>query len=712
MKKKLFLSLSILSSLLLCGSVGCSNNVTSSVISSEESSSKEEISSSVSPSSSESTSSSSTSESTSSSSTSVSLKEKYNALSVLDAINLTKNQSADFESEDVYVYGIIKTVSNSTYGEMTLTDGTNDLYVFGVYDFSTLDDKPTKGDEIVLQGKVKIYNSQVELGKSNLIEFNHISQDVSDEYVSMNIESARNASKDSLVKVKGIVSSITYADKLVPNGFYISDDTSSIYVYDKDAASNVKVGNEIEIAGTKTYYVSSSEASNASKYNYKGSNQIQNCILISNDNGNHDFDTSWIEQKSVKDIMDNDPSNDITNKYFKVNALIKKVEGSGFVNYYIDDFDGTTGSYVYTMNSGSDYSYLDTYDGKACTLILTPINAKSSSTGCSYRFEVIKVLDDDYKFDTSKIAQFALDYYCDDLFESTYTSDPSIECVTSVSNTYIPFDGVSISYTSSNEDVGYFVSEDDKLIFHTKNVGSTTITLTSTYGEQSATKTYNVEVKEKVNYETKSVKQAIDAENNTEVYVKGIVGPSLVNKVGFYLIDETGTIAVLMSSSDEMAKVNFGDEVILKGERQTYVKSSVTGVAGQSEIYNATVEENNYGNHTYSTASFINDKTLSDVASLDAATDYTTQVYSLTATIAYEETNYYTRYALTSGDSRIQLYSSNANQYSFLSDYKNQEVEMEIALCNFNSKTYYTAVCLSITVDGNKIYNKLNFSNK
>ncbi len=702
MKKKLLLSLSILSSLLLAGSVSCTNTS-----SSNNSSSSHETTNSESKGN-----SSSNSSSSSTSSTTTSLKDKYNALSVTDAVNLTKNQDSDYVSDEVYIYGLIKTVSNTTYGEMTLTDGTNDLYVYGLNDFSSLEDKPIKGDEIVIKGQVKIYNSKPELGKSTLVEFNHIKQDVSDDYVSMNILQARKASKDSKVKIKGIVSSITYADKLIPNGFYISDDTSSIYVYDKDVASNVKVGNEVEVAGTKTYYVSSSEASNASKYNYIGSNQIQNVTLVSNDNGNHDFDTSWVEEKSVKDIMDNDVSNDITNKYFKVNALIKKVEGSGFVNYYINDFDGTTGSYVYTMNSGSDYSYLDEYDNKACTLILTPINAKATATGCSYRFEVIKVLSDDYKFDTTKIAQFALDYYCDDLFESTYTSDPSIECVTSVSNTYIPFEDVNLTYASSNEEVGYFATEEDKLIFHTKNVGTTNITLTATYGEQKASKTYTIEVKEKVVYDAKTVKQAIDTENNQEIYVKGIVGPSLVNKDGFYLIDESGAIAVLMSSKEELAKVNFGDEVIIKGQRQTYVKSGVSDVAGQSEIYDATLVDNLYGDHTYPTTSFINDKTLSDLASLPVTEDHTTQVYSLTATIAYEESNYYTRYALTSGESRIQLYAANAGQYSFLSDYKDQEVEMEIALCNFNSKNYYTAVCLSITVDGNKIYNKLNFTNK
>lgn len=699
MKKKLLLSLSVLSSLMLTFT-SCDGTPSSSISSSEQSSSSETSSSS---------SSSSTSSSSSSSSTSQSLKDKYNAISVTDAVNLTIGQDSDFVSSEVYIYGLIKTVSNTTYGEMTITDGTSDLYVYGLNDFASLTDQPIKGDEIVIKGNVKIYNSKPELGKSDLIEFNHIKQDTSD-YTSMNVLEARNASKDTKVKIKGIVSLITYADKMVPNGFYLIDETSSIYVYDKDVASNVSIGNEVEVAGSKTYYISSSEASNASKYNYKGSNQIQDCTLISNDKGNHDFNTAWIEEKSVKEIMDTNPSEDITNKIFKVNAVIKKVEGSGFTNYYINDFDGKTGSYVYTMNSGSDYSFLDEYDGKMITLYLTPINAKSSATGCSYRFEVIKVLDDNYKFDTSTIAKFALDYYCDNQFESSYTSDPSISCVTSVNNDIIPFEGVNVTYSSSDTDVAYFETTDEGTIFHTKNVGTTNVTIITSYGEQTASKTYSITVKEKVNYEAKTVKEVIDTEDNTEIYVKGIVGPSLVNKVGFYIIDETGSIAVLMESSEEMSKVHLGEEVILKGERQTYIKDGKTGIAGQSEIYGATLVENLYGQHDYSTASFIKDKTLADICDLDISVDHTTEVYALKATISYETTNYYTRYALTSGESHIQLYSANGGQYSFLSPYKDQEVEMEVALCNFNTKNYYTAVCLSITVNGTKIYNELNFS--
>ncbi len=691
MKKQLLLSLSVLSSLMLTFT-SCGGNTSSSISSSEESTSEQ-----------------SSSSSSSSSSTSQSLKDKYNAISVTDAVNLTAGKDSDFVSSEVYVYGLIKTVSNTTYGEMTITDGTNDLYVYGLNDFASLTDQPIKGDEVVIKGNVKIYNSKAELGKSDLIEFNHLKQDTSD-YTSMNILSARNAAKDTKVKIKGIVSLITYADKMVPNGFYLVDETSSIYVYDKDVASNVSVGNEVEVAGSKTYYISSSEASNASKYNYKGSNQIQDCTLISNDKALHDFNTSWIEEKSVKDIMDTNPSDDITNKIYKVNAVIKKAESAGFVNYYINDFDGKTGSYVYTMNSGSDYAFLDEYDGKKCTLYLTPINAKSTSTGCSYRFEVIKVIDSNYQFDTTKIAKFALDYYCDNQFESSYTTDPSISCVTSIDNEIIPFEGVNVTYLSSNTDIVYFVTTDEGTIFHTKNVGTATVTITTTYGEQTASKTYTISVKEKPSYVTKSVKEVIDTEDNSEVYVKGIVGPSLVNKVGFYIIDETGSIAVLMDSSEEMSKVHLGEEVILKGERQTYVKDGKTGIAGQSEIYGATLVENLYGEHEYSTASFIKDKTLADICSLDPSVDHTTEVYALKATITYEATKNYSRYALTSGDSRIQLYSANAGQYSFLNDYKGQEVDMEVAICNFNTKNYYTAVCLSITVNGTKICNELNFS--
>lgn len=87
--------------------------------------------------------------------------------------------------------------------------------------------------------------------------------------------------------------------------------------------------------------------------------------------------------------------------------------------------------------------------------------------------------------------------------------------------------------------------------------------------------------------------------------VKGIVGPSLVNKVGFYLVDESGIIAVTVSD-EVMDGLKLGQEVVIKGNRTVTTKTSgeVTN-SGQSYIEVTQLLQNNEGRTNYSTATFI-----------------------------------------------------------------------------------------------------------
>ena len=118
-------------------------------------------------------------------------------------------------------------------------------------------------------------------------------------------------------------------------------------------------------------------------------------------------------------------ANDITTKIFKTTALIKKVEGSGFTNYYIDDLDGKTGSYAYSQANGTDFSWLDEFDGKICTVYFAAHNAKASAASCVYRFVPIEVIDENYQFDLAYSCDYALRFFGKDQFETEYSNDPA-----------------------------------------------------------------------------------------------------------------------------------------------------------------------------------------------------------------------------------------------------------------------------------------------
>ena len=66
----------------------------------------------------------------------------------------------------------------------------------------------------------------------------------------------------------------------------------------------------------------------------------------------------------------------------------------------------------------------------------------------------------------------------------------------------------------------------------------------------------------------------------------------------------------------------------------------------------------------------------------------------------------------TSGSTGVRLYCSSANQYNWLKAYAGQEITVELAACNWNSKDYYTGCVLAVrNTDGTKTLNELNFNN-
>lgn len=567
------------------------------------------------------------------------------------------------------------------------------------------------GDIITVEGSIKNYKGTIEFDKPQLkahVEGEGHQPPDESAYAEMNIADARTAEKGARVKVDGVVARITYAFGMKPSGVYLVDETQSIYVYDADLASSVSIGNTVTILAEKDYWILEDEQNSANKFGYKGCNQLTNVTVLENDKGNSDFNKSWITETTVKAIMENPVENDVTTTIFKVNALVSKKAGTGFTNYYFNDIDGETGSYTYTQCNGSDFAWLDEFNGKICTVYLSVINAKSTATGCVYRFVPIAVQDDGFTFNKYDAAKFAVEYYGVGKIGTKYTADPAIELVTSVSSELLGFENATLTYTSDNTAVVYI--EDG--VLHCGEYGVANVTVTGAYNGVTYNKTVQVTVEEPLKIEAITVAEAIVAAVDSEVTVKGIVGPSVVNKNGFYLFGEDGsTISVLVNSTDEFVDLEIGHEVVLKGTRERYVDESKNPTwAGQTCIVDAEILVNNYGEHEYSTAKFV-ETTAAEFSALDINADYSTTVFVLSATINYVEADYYTRLDVVSGSAKITLYMNGAGQYSWLQAFTGQEVTMEIAACNWNNKTDYWRGCvLAVRTADGKVLNTLNFN--
>ena len=643
-------------------------------------------------------------------------------ITIAEAIEICKANSEPTVERYLIRATIVK-VSNPSYGEMTVADETGELYVYGSYNadgtvgYANMTDRPVKGDEVLLSCSLSNYNGTNQAKTAWIVEYtkNETPFDESN-YTEMNIADAREAEEGALIKVSGVVAQITYANGYKPSGVILVDGTSSIYVYDGDLARQVKVGNTVTVAGTKAYWILETEISNAQKFGYNGACQLDSATLLSKSDEIVDFDKSWVTETTVKAIMDTPVTENITNKIFKATALVKKAPGNGFINYYIDDLDGVTGSYVYTQCNGSDFEWLDEFDGKFCTVYFVAINAKSSTSGCVWRFLPIEVIDEGYVFDVNEAAKFAVKYHGVTNFLPEYTGDPMLDIPTDVSSELLGFEGATLSYSSSNEEVVYFTENlgiVNYITFHGGKAGTAVITVTGTYNGISYSEDITITISENAEVEYISVADAINTPFDTDVVVKGIVGPSLVNRDGFYLFGEDGSMIAVLIDKAAFETIAIGNEIIISGMRERFIKDDSYETYGQDAIVQGQIIANYYGHHAYSTEKFITDKTLADITALNVNESHSTEVYVVKATVEVVETAYYTNLKITYNGVELALYCSSAAQYNWLKAYAGQEITMEIAPCNWNDKkdNYRGCVLAVVLEDGTKVLNTLNFGN-
>ncbi len=637
--------------------------------------------------------------------------EKENPLNVDEAL---EKATLNDETTRYYVKARIKEIKNAEYGQMVLEDESGTIDVYGTYGedgvkrYSELTDKPEVGDTVLLYATIVTYKNSPEIKSGWIISYEKGTNEFdSSKYETVSITNARNKAEGALVKVTGVVAKFTYASGMKKNGFYLVDDTNSIYVYDANGTitSNVIEGNKVTLYAKKTYYILEKEKTAASKYGYKGCNQLTDCVLESNDNSANTVNYSWAKESTVKDVMNTSVSNDISTTIFKVNALIKKSQGDGFVNYYIDDLDETTGSYVYTQANGEDLSYLEEFDGKICTVYLSCINAKSNDSGCVWRFIPVEVKNENYKFDLSKTNEFVMNYYALDQFKSRYEGDPQTELVTNVSSSLLGFSNANITYESSNTDVLSIEEENSKMILHTKAYGKATVTIKVSYNGSILTKTVDVTYAEPVNYDTINISEVYSKDIDTTVCVKGIVSAGVTNQKAFYLIDDTGMIAV--RCDDETLKtIKVGDEVVVSGK---YVNYSGTKT-GQLHIEDASVLVNYGGNNSYSTNSFVN-STITELNTICSNKDEssTSKVYVIEASVVEEKNEKYSNIYLVERDgTKFMLYTSNSSQYSWLLEYSGT-LKFEVTINAWNGK-FKGSVISVILEDGTKVNTIANLS--
>ena len=188
---------------------------------------------------------------------------QYDVISIERALELC-GAEGNVTTERHYIRATVESITNPAFGAMVITDGTHSISVYNTAGYADMEDKPYKGDEVLLHCILQNFNGKKEIKAADLIEFKHVKIEVDEsQYTDMSIADARAAAEGAKVKVDGVVAQITYANGKIPSGVILVDDTGSIYVYDGNIAGRAKVGNTVTVLGAKTWWILEDETNNA-----------------------------------------------------------------------------------------------------------------------------------------------------------------------------------------------------------------------------------------------------------------------------------------------------------------------------------------------------------------------------------------------------------------------------------------------------------------
>ena len=113
------------------------------------------------------------------------------------------------------------------------------------------------------------------MGRAILKAHKKVEQEFNEaDYLPKTIREARKASIGDKVKITGVVAGITNSSGCKPNGFYLVDNTESIYIYDSDAVQSVQKGNKVTVLGERMNWISDKEVDNAAIFGYQGCIQV------------------------------------------------------------------------------------------------------------------------------------------------------------------------------------------------------------------------------------------------------------------------------------------------------------------------------------------------------------------------------------------------------------------------------------------------------
>ena len=203
------------------------------------------------------------------------LAEYYDVVTIPEAIALGGTEKNVYTEAKYAIQGTVKEVQNDKYGNIVITDGTNEILIYGTYDYKgnrydALEYKPQVGDFVTVYGILGYYNA-AQMKNGTLVETNDPKSTAG---ITANaVAREHNVYTETLYYAKGVVTEIANTKY---GNLYIQDATGTLYVYGLYTADGAtrfdamevqpQVGDTVIIRGVLG--------------NYNGTAQLKNAQLV------------------------------------------------------------------------------------------------------------------------------------------------------------------------------------------------------------------------------------------------------------------------------------------------------------------------------------------------------------------------------------------------------------------------------------------------
>lgn len=332
-------------------------------------------------------------------------------------------------------------------------------------------------------------------------DFNVIVSAIADE--SKSIADVKALADDTATTVRGVVTGFLYAsgttDPEYKRGYYVTDETGTIYVFDQSSAANLNDGDEVYLNATKTTYSYVAQLS-----------QVTNYTVLSS-NATPDW-TSVITDKTIAQIAESE------NIGGNVYEFVGKVFRNTFGAYSLDDLSGSGSLSVYFSGSSSmDLVYYGSeLKDKVEQIVKVKFVVNSANSSGKWRGNVLELVP----LTAAEQAQ-----YISQTIKNLVTVNDKITSVQTINLvTEIPYyDLCSISWSLKSGSAGATIENNVLTVTPTDVLQK--FTLVATVTVEGITDPVVIEYQESSvqNFEPISYEEYLATANNSYVVIQGVI---------------------------------------------------------------------------------------------------------------------------------------------------------------------------------------------